>query len=261
MCNAGWKCRSQTNLCQNGGTYHFIAPTNHTSPRFKCNCTDGYVGDFCQTAAKSCRAYKNGGRIPGKYKVFDENMNLFNVFCHFDSNSTMTWTLVQSYQFKYKNFFNKAYYNDLTKNQETPRWDEYRLSKSRMRSIQKDSSHFRLTCKYDMDGMIYRDYLQATNNQLDILTFTGGNPCHLVENIDVRGQGCSKCTVSFYQDNTILHIDSLSAASKACQFHPTGGKTCGSYTEDNFGYYTCTNTGHRCSSSQTSTTQTWLGSD
>ncbi|XP_028416304.1 uncharacterized protein LOC114540227 [Dendronephthya gigantea] len=258
-CNAGWECRPSINLCQNGGTYHSIAPTNRISPRFKCNCTAGYAGNLCQTVAKSCRGYENSERIPGKYKVFDEGMNLFEVFCDFDSGSRMTWTLILSYQFKHRVTFDKPYSNDLPKNQDSPRWDEYRLSKSRMQSIQKDSSHFRFTCKYDTDGMIYRDYLQASNDQLDILSYKNEKWCHMVDVINVRGQSCSKCTVFFHQEFFILHSDSHAAVSEGCQFQLAGGKTCGSYSEDAFGHYFCVNTEHRCSSSDSATTQTWFG--
>jgi hypothetical protein len=204
----------------------------------------------------------NGSRVPGRYKVFDDNMNIFEVFCDFDLNSTMTWTLVQSYELSAKKTFNfKPYFVDFAKNQDSPSWNSYRLSKSRMQTIQDASSKFRITCKYDTDGLVYRDYLQAAKKEIDILSFKNDKPCPLVELIDVRGQSCSDCTAAMNQLNSILHSDSYSAANRGCRFRPTGCKLCHSYTEDNFGYYRCINTAHRCSSSQRATTQTWLGSD
>ncbi|CAB4033556.1 Versican core [Paramuricea clavata] len=255
-------CRK--NPCPNGTSYVTLTSTDYTTPRYKCLCSPGYAGNLCQYIVRSCRGYTNGNRVPGKYKVFDDNMNLFEVFCDFDLNSTMTWTLVQSYEQRVKLKFKfEPYSVDFPINQDSPRSDSYRLSKSRMQSIQDDSSKFRITCKYDTDGLVYRDYLQATKKKIDILTdILSDTHCPLVELIDVRGQSCSNCTAFLVQKNYILHSDSFNAANKGCQFRPTGVKRCTDpYTEDNFGYYGCINTAHRCSSSETATTQTWLGSN
>jgi hypothetical protein len=63
--------------------------------------------------------------VPGKYWVFDDNMNPFEIFCDFDPTTNATWTLVQSYQFKYKSIFNTAYSTDLPVSEDTPRWEAY----------------------------------------------------------------------------------------------------------------------------------------
>ena len=255
------ECRK--NPCQNSASYVSLTPTDYTTPRYKCLCSPGYAGNLCQYMVRSCRGYMNGNRVRGKYKVFDDNMNLFEVFCDFELNTTMTWTLVQSYEQRVRDTFKfKSYIVDFPIHQDSPRWDSYRLSKSRMQSIQDNSSKLRVTCKYDTDGLVYRDYLQVTKKEIDILTFKNNTQCPLVELIDVRGQSCSNCTASLSQWNYILHSDSFYAANRSCQFRPTGVKRCtGTYTEDNFGYYGCINTAHRCSSSETATTQTWLGSN
>mgnify|MGYP002803582578 CR=1 FL=1 len=103
--------------------------------------------------------------------MLDDSMNPFKVFCDFDSKTNATWTLVQSYQFRYYNKFRTPYFQNSPVNEETPCWDEYRLSKSRMQSIQDDFVKFRITCKYDTDGVVYTDYLQAAKKQIDILTY------------------------------------------------------------------------------------------
>ena len=230
-------------------------PLDYTTPRYKCICPPGYSGEYCQHGPhKSCRGYVNGSRVSGKYKVLDNNMNPFDVFCHFDSNSTMAWTLIQSFQLQNTSSFKGlSFLLDHPFNQNRPRWDAYRLSKSRMQSIQADSSNFRLTCKYDVDGMVYRDYLQATKTQVDIMTFDSAS-CPVVDEIDVRGHSCSKCDVFLVQTNVYgIHI------SIGCSFRPSGIFGCHGLGEDNFGWYDCINPAHRCSSLPTATTQTWLG--
>ena len=166
-------------------------PIDHTTPRFKCNCLPGYAGNLCQHRVKSCRGYNNGSRIPGIYKIFDDNMKLFDVFCDFDSNSTNAWTLVQSFQLQDTGIFSQRPFTvNFSVNATFPRWDSYRLSRPRMQSIQEDCSKFRVTCNYDTDGVVYRDYLQVANDQIDILTYENGTSCTLVEQIDIRGQRC-----------------------------------------------------------------------
>ena len=237
-------------------------PTDHKTPRFKCHCLPGYTGNLCQNVVnhvKSCRGYKNGSRNPGVYKIFDNNMKLFDVYCDFDLNSSLTWTLIQSYQLKNNSLFKKQpLTNDFPFNQNTPRWDAYRLSKSRMQSIQEDSGKFRVTCNYNTDGVVYRDYLQAAFSHIDLLTleFEG---CMLVERIDVRGQSCQNCTAYIRQTSTkTFHFDSYYV--RHCQFKPSGGKNCAHIGgEDNFGRYSCVRRSHRCSSSPSATTQIWFG--
>ena len=59
-----------------------------------------------------------------------------------------------------------------------------------MKSIQEDSNKFRVTCNYNTEGVVYRDYLQVATHQLNILTATNLDSCILVERINIRGQGC-----------------------------------------------------------------------
>ena len=187
-------------------------------------------------------------------------MELFDVFCDFDLNSTNAWTLIQSYELQNKNTFAQMFPIDFAVNSTSPRWDAYRLSKSRMQSIQEDSSKFRVTCNYDTDGVVYRDYLQVATDQVDILTHASGGSCILVEQIDIRGESCKNCTALIFQNSHLpLHSDSYNLASWNCEFQPTGGLSCRGSGEDNFGFYDCANLAHRCSSAQSSTTQTWFG--
>ena len=223
----------------------------------------GYAGNLCQDVVKSCRGYVNGRRVSGLYMVFDDNMNPFDVFCDFDLNSTMTWTLVLSYELRKKDLFHQKPFNlNFSVDENTPRWDAYRLSKPRMQSIQKDSSKFRMTCNYDADGVVFRDYIQAANDQMDIITFVKGGVCIFVEWINIRGQECKNCTAYLGQGGQYkfsLHSDSYYAGDAGCEFAPNKGLSCSGDGEDNFGFYGCVNPAHRCSSSQSATTQTWFG--
>ncbi len=238
-------------------------PTEYATPRFKCHCLPGYAGILCQDVVKSCRGYSKGSRVPKIYKVFDDNMNLFDVYCDFDSNSTMTWTLIQSFQLQNKGLFARRVFPvDYPVSETAPRWDAYRLSKSRMQSIQQDARKFRITCNYDADGVVYRDYLQVAKAEFDIITFTSGTVCAVVEWINIRGQMCKNCTAFLHQGgNMAFHSDSYFAKRDKCQFQPTDSEYCGGVGEDNFGVYDCVNQDHRCTSSQSATTQTWLGGD
>ena len=252
------------NPCENGGSHKPLFPTDYTTPRFKCSCPQGYAGNLCQHRVKSCRGFNNGSRIPGIYKIFDDSMNLFDVFCDFDLNSTNAWTLVQSYQLKNKDSFDYLPFTiDRPVNATSPRWDAYRLSKSRMQSIHEDSIKFRFTCNYDTDGIVYRDYLEAATDKLDILRFENGSgSCILVEQINIRGQSCKNCTALIGQGgqkNYGLHSDSYYPSHFHCEFRPTESQRCDSPGEDNFGLYECVNEAHRCSSSPSCTTQTWCG--
>ena len=233
-------------------------PTDHKTPRFKCHCAPGYAGNLCQNVVRSCRGYNNGDRIPGVYKIFDNNMELFDVYCDFNFNSSLAWTLIQSYQLQNNNMFKtQPFTYDFPVDQNTPGWDSYRLSKSRMQFIQEDSGKFRVTCIYNTDGVVYRDYFQASFGQINILK-QPLQGCLLVEWIDVRGESCKDCLASVHQyDYTIFHFDSYS--EDGCDFQPPGSKSCLGLGEDNFGFYACVNTAHRCSSSPSATTQIWFG--
>ena len=186
--------------------------------------------------------------------MFDTDKKLYEVFCDFDTNSTMAWTLIQSYQYKNNHQFKN---NPLTKdrpvNEDTPVWHSYRLSKSRMKSIQEDSSKWRMTCRYDTDGLNYTDYVRGSNKELDILTYARGASCKEVEFINIRGHECTGCKADVFQGDTLtLHIY---PSNKKCSFQVINFPDC----EENFGYYNCINEKHRCTSSQKSTSQTWFG--
>ena len=270
-CTTGINCCMTSNPCLNGGIC--LPPSSNSQKRFRCKCPDGYegkrchvmkcslgyTGERCEQPIKSCRGYGNGSRVPGNYTLIDGDLRPFQVFCDFDTNSSMTWTLILSYKLKYKiEFIRTPLSANSPKNQNEPSWSRYRLSKSAMESIQKDSVQWRLTCRYETDGVVYTDYLRALNKEANILTFMGNGECVKMEFINIRGQSCIACTARFWQLlDKILHTDSF--YTRNCEFKPVGSVRCSGQGEDNFGYYDCINIKHRCTSSEEATTQTWFG--
>ena len=245
------------NPCQNGGRHVSFIPTTKTSPRFKCECAPGYVGNICQNIAKSCRDYAKGTRKPGMYKIFNRRSPI-SVFCDFDNDTGMAWTLIQTYAYQYNSMFkNLSFYTNDRVNQGHFNWEKYRQSRWLMNTVKEDSTKFRMTCNYDKDGVVYRDYLQASIKQVNLLGPLEG--CQFVEFVDIRGQNCTNCTVYIHQSEIqVFHVDSFH--NHNCGFLPTGGIPCDTNKgEDNFGYYECVNRNHRCTSSLTATSQTWLG--
>ena len=267
-------CCMTSNPCVNGGTC--LPPMPSSRKRFRCKCPDGYGGERCEVEhecvpgytgencdqlIRSCRGYRNGYRVSGKYTVFDVDMNPFEVFCDFDRDSFLTWKLVQSYRRDSSKQYSFIFplFNDTPVNQNEPSWFKYRLSKSRMESIQQDSTKWRITCRYNTDGVVLRDYARGAKTEMNILAFNDGSGCVKMEYIDVRGHNCSGCTANWRQEIVTLYFDMFYAKRKDCDFLPSDVPlTCG---EDYFGYYDCINIQHRCSSSEEATTQTWLGGD
>ena len=137
------------------------------APRFhgdRCHeCVMGYRGSSCEPI-KSCRGYNKKSLASGIYKIFDANMNLIHVYCDFDRNSSMSWTLIQSYELIFiKGVYKHSFFRNYPENENGPSWQKYRLSKSRMKSILQDSSKWRITCDYQSSGTVYRDYVRVSN--------------------------------------------------------------------------------------------------
>ena len=271
-------CCLFSNPCENGGT---CIPERHFSTRFKCACSptfsgkycevgtclDGYTGDLCDQQITSCRGYRDGKRISGKYKIFDHQNMLYDVYCDFSLNSTMTWTLIQSYNKDNLKNFKKSFKKSFTQNEDefqTFSWDLYRLSKEKMESIRKDSTHWRITCEFSVKQKVdYRDYLCVSLKQADILEMNEAG-CKRVTYINVRGYECRNCTVWLSQrnDQNPMCFNSYEAHTNSlCEFTPSEAKYCDEKKggENNFGFYKCKNKQHRCVAEKTSTTETWLG--
>ena len=98
-------CCLTSQPCLNGGTCQPVLPPT-SEKRFNCACPDGYQGELCQyLMIKSCRGYVNRSRIPGNYTIIDNQNKTLLVFCDFDKTTSMTWTLVQSYELSKTSYF------------------------------------------------------------------------------------------------------------------------------------------------------------
>ena len=146
-------------------------------------------------------------------------------------------------------------YVDKPINEASPKWNRFRLSLSKIKQLRVHSSHWRITCNYQMDGLVTTDYVRAKISDFDLIDFRGLGICRRVEYVNVRGHSCSDCDVSWWQDNNqIFHHDSGAAR---CGFDSSPGAV---PSEDNFGFYASVNPNFRCTKSgQESTTNYWLG--
>lgn len=143
-------------------------------------------------------------------------------------------------------------------NQDAPEWNSYRLSMSRMKSIQHFSTPWRDTCNFPTDSVGYQDYWRVSLTNMDLLVTPSTNESFLFSDfINVLGNYCSNCMgLTAYSDIFALHTDSPFSYSKGCEFNGTHGAV---YDEDNFGVDGESNSAFRCTSSSASTTQFWFG--
>ena len=197
----------------------------------------------------------------GIYHIVDQQNISFPVYCDFGSEPKAAWTLIQSHSLQNNEAFKRKpfYLFDMQINQDAPEWKNYRLSMSRMKSIQDDSTHWRATCNFPTEGVDYRDYWRVSLKYLDLLVqpLVQGF-CLFSEFVNIRGNECTNCTVlRSYRSDWALHSDSWFGSERGCEFN---GRAGGIYNEDNFVYYEASNPAFRCASSISSTSQFWLGS-
>lgn len=243
-----------SNPCFHGGVCLAAnsIPSTKSRSRFMRECPQPYTGPRCKNPVRSCHGYRNGPRTSGLYKILDSNETSVDVYCDFDPITSLTWTLVQSHVRDTKM---KSLKWNSPISPDTPSWTGYRLQKSRMQSIQVDSSKWRITCQYNGTTPL-TDYVYGAIKDMDILEPIVN--CAKVEFIKIRDESCSNCTAHFFQnDNYILHHYSSSRTAK-CEFNITRGAkmSCdGAY----FGLFDCKDKNHVCSSTLRATTQIWFG--
>ena len=260
-CVTGINCCLTSQPCLHNG---ICIPLLDKNKRFNCKCIDGYTGHRCTEKAKSCRAFLNGNQKAGNFQIYDNNDNLYTVYCSFDDQ--MAWTLVQSFKYSNRGGYMTPIYTNDPKNENSPSWEDYRLSWSRMNDIHEDSnSKWRLTCNFGKDGPVQTDYVRATHAGVPLLDSATSqhNECKTVEFIDIRNKSCIDCKVLIAHGLTEIwpiHVDSYySEIRHDCSADFSPSNDCGMKGEDNFGNYRCVNNKHRCSAANESTTQLWFG--
>lgn len=179
------------------------------------------------------------------------------MFCDLTSETRAGWTLIMSGRTPVSNLFKTVpLYVDKPVNETSPNWDAFRLSLAKMKQLRSSSTHWRTTCSFQLDGLVYRDHVRAKLSDFDPIDFKGLGICKRVEYVNIRGYSCSDCDMAWWQvDSEVLHHDS---SASRCGFDPSSGAAA---SEDDFGLYKQINPKFRCTElERESTTNLWFGS-
>ena len=134
---------------------------------------------------------------------------------------------------------------------DAPNWQAYLVKRPYLLWLRDHSTHWRATCWYNTDGIVYTDYLRASLKDFDIIRNvpTVKDVCWPYEYVNIRGNECVNCTArTWYKKGDYpLHIDSY--YQDGCDFD--GSKIDAALNfEDNFGWYDEINPKFRCTSSE-----------
>ena len=166
---------------------------------------------------------------------------------------------MESFSYENSNFVKDvAFFKDNPQDENSPNWVKYRLSLAHMKEIANQSTYFRATCQFPVDGVKYVDYLLGRLSEANLVEDTI-NRCVKYEYINIRGSGCYSCTTNTIQ-TTIWHIHLDSYWSDHCGMgRVPGALSGGSNGEVNFGWYVTSNSKHLCNADMKATTQWWFG--
>lgn len=138
--------------------------------------------------------------------------------------------------------------------QDSPSWPKYVLSKSRMKSIKRDSTKWRLTCQYDTGSLVYTDYLfqASTVGYLNHdLTFKGCGKCTKVKKRSFRSGWHNPHTACTGRDMVLKNNISLRdikveafSNNKSCFFKLTAKTHAYPWMQGGIGYYRCVGATH-----------------
>ena len=137
-------------------------------------------------------------------------------------------------------------------------WQAYLIRPSYLQWLAKQSTHWRATCRYETDGVMYRDYMRTSLANFNIMNIPApiSAKCYQFEIINIRGYECVSCTVPLWNKKSVSSLHTNSSRN-VCQFNGNRGDVADN--EDNFGNYGNFNPNFRCTSSPNSTTQFWIG--
>ena len=224
-CLQDTNCCLTSQPCQNGATCVFnkIAASLRDA-RFTCKCRPGYNGNYCEQPIRSCRGYLANKKFNKTY-ILDETNTSFRVKCTFGKKAT--WTLIQSFKFRNKSEIEKASLNDTSLNNESPLNYLFRITVSKMKSIQKNSTLWR----------IRRTFHKKIKK------------CQDRKTVRITGTTCSDCNVLVKQDSK------WSPNKTACVIENNGGFDC---TKDknkvySFGLPCCVSSPDKCGESDSNT--------
>lgn len=194
----------------------------------------------------------------GVYTIFNSERNkTYKVFCHFDHQRKMSWTLVLSFALSKNDILAaQPFWDDTPHDNESPKLRLYRMSSEQMRNARKKAKEWRAMCMYNGTMSDRLDTVRGEFKDFDPLRGASSGHCIRVKYVNIRGSSCKDCTVKFFQTSTqFLHIDNNSK-STICSFKNQHGYV---PSEDNFGFYKHKNSKFTCSSSNDSTTSWWFG--
>lgn len=156
--------------------------------------------------AKSCLEYMHAGRrYSGNYNIFDLKGFSYPVYCDLTSERKAAWTLFMSglsgrtpSAAGTAGLFSKVpLFVDKPTSELNPNWNAFRLSLSHLKQLRSRSSHWRITCSFQNDGLVLQDYVRAKVVDFDPIDFEGEGICKKVEYINVRGHNCSDCNTAW----------------------------------------------------------------
>lgn len=161
---------------------------------------------------------------------------------------------------KTKTYLQARLQKNMPRNEDKFTWFDYRLSIERLAYIHEHSVKWRITCNYDTEGMkLFPDYVRAFIANISLFTlFDNNGQCVRVQRISIAGYSCKSCGAHMVQSNELpLHFHGEKSIECGFDEFPYHGNT-HDQQQEYFGNYRDTNLLHTCSSSPSSTTQTWL---
>ena len=202
--------------------------------------------------------------MSGKYTLVDSSGKLYEVFCDFDSEEGMAWTLFESFDLNHHSYLVEySFTEDYPKNEHSLNWKLFRLGKSVMSEISSRSTFWRATCSYSVYGVDFRDYIRVRLSIVDPLAYDHGSECSTVDYFDIKGTNCMNCTQMILQtNNKILRLRPVVSRTNKCNFDTSKVEhQCdnGHYARLLGRYDKCSDPKHRCSEKNTSTTEFWFG--
>ena len=152
-------CCSTSEPCLNGARCQASCMEN--GRRFQCICPEGQGGDRCENVPRNCAFYANSSNpAPGLYLIYTPDNIPYRVFCHFDQWSAMTLAMSYSKD-NSADFLGKPLTGDYPMSEDSHNWEKYRLSLSRMSALRDTAQEWKITCSYQLQGMMDNDYLKV----------------------------------------------------------------------------------------------------
>jgi|GEM_PF-1153718 len=221
---------------------------------------DSCVGGACVDYVASCGELVGQGLPDGVYTIDPDGggvgVDPFEVWC----DLTRGWTLIESvsrdnYIVANPSDIRRATFAvDLPLNAADPTNHAlHRLSKAQIQALEGASSEWMATC--NMDTAEQLDFMRFEHADVRLTTFSGTGVCFPSVAANIRGHGCTGCTVPLWQAAGTYHLVTDSYLS-TCGARPWN--TGAVYSEDNFGYYGVHSTAFSCVATGNSTTNYWV---